>query len=118
MNGCRRDSKLYTAEEAVALVEDSQTVAISGFAAAGMPEALVYNLEQHFLNHGGPGDLTLIHAAGQGDGIDRGINHLAHEGLELIEVAPGIDLQTQVLDLLPFAPIQGDVRKMPAHVFE
>ena len=44
---------------------------------------------------------------------ERAVFRLGAEGLELIEVAPGIDLQRQVLDLLPFTPRITDLRVMP-----
>jgi len=49
---------------------------------------------------------------------ERAVFRLAGEGIELIEVAPGIDVQTQVLGLMDFKPIVRDVRSMPGHVFE
>ncbi len=44
---------------------------------------------------------------------ERAVFRLADDGLELIEVAPGVDLQTQVLDLMDFRPIMRDVKPMP-----
>jgi propionate CoA-transferase len=48
---------------------------------------------------------------------ERAVFRLRDDGLELVELAPGIDLQTQVLDVMEFKPIIRNVKPMPAHCF-
>lgn len=74
-------SKIMTAREAVKMVKDGDTVATAGFVGNCHPEELSLALEERWLNEQAPKNLTLIYAAGQGDGYEKGLNHLAHEGL-------------------------------------
>lgn len=48
---------------------------------------------------------------------ERCVFELTADGLALVELAPGVDLQTQVLDLLPFTPIMDDVKAMDLAIF-
>ncbi len=74
-------NKVISAEDAARVVMDGDTVATSGFVGIGFPEELAIALEGRFVETGSPKDLTLVYAAGQGDGKSRGLNHFARDGM-------------------------------------
>ncbi|MEZ4525488.1 MAG: acyl CoA:acetate/3-ketoacid CoA transferase [Desulfobacterales bacterium] len=76
-----KKGKVVSAQEAVRLIRDGDTVATGGFVGIGFAEEIAVRLEEYFLENGHPRNLTLMYAAGQGDGAERGLNHFAHEGL-------------------------------------
>ena len=86
-----KDGKIVSARDAVQLVRPGDTIATGGFVGIGFPEGVAIALEERFLEERaasngdhpvqGVGGLTLVYAAGQGDGQERGLNHFGHPGL-------------------------------------
>lgn len=74
--------RVLSADDAVALIPDQATVAITG-SGGGLLEAdeLFAAVERRFLADGHPRELTLVHALGVGDRARRGTNAFAHKNL-------------------------------------
>ncbi|MDP4023854.1 acyl CoA:acetate/3-ketoacid CoA transferase [Methylobacterium sp. NEAU 140] len=74
-------NKIVSADEAAAIVQDGDMVAVSGFVGIGTPDELILALARRFEGSGSPRDLGLMFAAAPGDGKERGLNRLAKPGL-------------------------------------
>ena len=74
--------KIMSAREAIeSYIHDGMTLGFSGFLASVHAEEVTAGIGQSFLETGHPRDLTVLYAAGQGDGAQLGLNHLGEEGL-------------------------------------
>lgn len=75
-------TKVMTVSDAIkAYIKDGATVAFTGFVGSNHAEEVSVTIEQEFLASGSPKNLTIVNSAGIGDGKEKGLNHLAHEGL-------------------------------------
>ncbi|WP_423363820.1 acyl CoA:acetate/3-ketoacid CoA transferase [Mycoplasma sp. P36-A1] len=73
--------EIIASSKIASLIKNEATVMVSGFIGSGVPEELLLEIEKNYLEKQSPKDLELIFCAGVGDGKDKGLNHLAHEGL-------------------------------------
>jgi acyl CoA:acetate/3-ketoacid CoA transferase len=75
-------NKFMSAEDAVALIRDGDTIGLVG-GGGGLMEAscLFAAVEKRFLETGHPRDLTAVHSLGIGDRKTRGMNCFAHKGM-------------------------------------
>ncbi len=74
-------NKIISADAAVRVILDGDTLVVGGFVGIGVPEELAIAVERRFLDTGHPRDLTLAFAAGPGDRGARGLNHFARAGM-------------------------------------
>lgn len=96
----KKKSKIITADEAVRKIKSGDTMATEGFCGACFSEDMIIALEKRFLQTGEPRDLTFVYAAGQGDGKDRGLNHIGHEGLVRMIIGGHIGLVPTLQNLV------------------
>ncbi|MFC1923212.1 hypothetical protein ACFLY4_07980 [Chloroflexota bacterium] len=69
-------------DKAVAIIQDGDSILIGGSRGwYAVAESLIIDLERRYLDTGVPKDISILHPVGIGDGIDQGVNHLAHRGL-------------------------------------
>ena len=99
--------KVLTAAEAAMLVKDGDTVATGGFVGSGSPEALTRALEKRFLETGCPKELTLFHAAGQGNRDGSSSDHFAHEGMTKKVIAGHYNMAPNLGQLIIDNKIEG-----------
>jgi propionate CoA-transferase len=77
-----KPSKFMTADQAVQLIKDGDTIALIGGGGGLMEPSCVFAaVERRFLSSGQPRGLTLSHALGIGDKGENGMNRWAYEGL-------------------------------------
>ncbi len=68
-------------DDAIARIDDGDTVGVGGFVAVGIPEYLLAALGERYAETSHPGDLTLYHPAAEGDREGSGLEHLARDGM-------------------------------------
>ncbi len=75
-------ARFMSARKAAELLQDGQTVLITGSGGGVMDADFVYEgIEQRFVETGKPTGLTLVHVTGIGVREGKGVNHFAHRGL-------------------------------------
>ena len=73
--------QVISSTQAAAMVRSGSTLCSQGMGGNDVAEELLLELEKRFLETGQPKHLSWMHSSGQGDKGDRGLNHMAHEGL-------------------------------------
>lgn len=100
-------SKFINAKDAALLIKNNDVIAVSGFAGLAVPESLIKALEERYVKSGQPKDLTLMFAAAQGDGNNRGLNHLAHKGLVKRVIGGHFNLAPKLAQMMSYNIIEG-----------
>jgi propionate CoA-transferase len=78
----RKELRVIPVDRAAAIIQDGDSILIGGSGGGhAVAESLIVALERRFLDTGKPENISLLHPVGIGDGIDQGVNHLAHQGL-------------------------------------
>ena len=94
-------SKVISAQNAVKMIKNGDTVAVGGFVGIGHPEEVSIAVEESFLNNGTPNNLTITTGAGAGDGkTNVWLNRWAKEGLIKKVIASHFNLVPDLIKLI------------------
>jgi len=74
-------NKIVPMSAAADMIHSGCTLASTGFSVAGVAEEVLETVAERFRTTGQPRDLTVLHAAGQGDWRGNGLDRLGFEGL-------------------------------------
>ncbi|KAI2513797.1 hypothetical protein MHU86_580 [Fragilaria crotonensis] len=69
--------KIISASDAVSLINNGDTICVSGFVCQGAPEAVLKAIAERYTESTTPNNLTLLFGGGPGDYDKKGQNHLA-----------------------------------------
>ena len=100
-------AEFIDSKRAALLIKDDDVIAVSGFAGLSVPESLIKALEERYIEKGEPKNLTLMFAAGQGDGSSRGLNHLAHKGLIKRVIGGHFNLAPRLAEMMSSNIVEG-----------
>lgn len=93
--------QFITAAEAASLIPDESTVAVDGFIGFALPDDILGEIENRFLEEGHPKNLSVVNVAGLGgDGVNRGINHFAHKDLMRRFLCSNLSLAPKIYPLI------------------
>lgn len=99
--------KVIKRDEVSNLIKDNDSVMIGGFIGTAVPEDLLVALQENYLKNQTPKDLSIIFCAGVGDGKERGINHLAEEGMVKKAVGGHFGLSPRLTKLINENKVEG-----------
>ena len=96
-------TKVVSADEAIARINDNDVIATTGFVQSCIPEMLHAALEKRFVDTKAPRDLTLIMCAGAGDSKGLGTGRLHHEGLLKRVIAANFGMRPKLAAMTRFS---------------
>ncbi|HEX2843088.1 acyl CoA:acetate/3-ketoacid CoA transferase [Hyphomicrobium sp.] len=100
-------NKVVSADDAIALINDGDVIATTGFVQSCIPEMLHAALEKRYVDTKAPRDLTLIMCAGAGDSKGLGTGRLHHDGLLKRVIAANFGRMPKVAQAAQDNKIQG-----------
>ncbi|MFT4102144.1 MAG: malonate decarboxylase subunit alpha [Burkholderiaceae bacterium] len=129
LNVSRFGPKLAGAGGFINISQNAKKVVFCGTFTAGKQDILVRNGKLVIERDGAPKFIDTVEertfsgalAAEQGKEVlyvtERCVFRLTKEGVELIEIAPGVELQKDILDRMGFKPIVNNPKRMDARIF-
>jgi propionate CoA-transferase len=122
--------KVMSADDAVHLIQNGDTVTVGGFVTQNSPEEILSALSRRYKATQNPSGLTVVFGGGPGDWKTKGMNHFAHEGMVKRAIgghygqAPQLGAMAQANKIeaynLPLGSISRMIRaaagKLPGHI--